>query len=228
MLGALRRPVDQQDRGRRGDHVDHADQRLLRHARAPGAREGEQHGGEQCEGERIAVGREILRRVAEHEGDRRAERGDLRERQIDEDDFARQHLDAEIGVDADETDRHEERRPEKCERLAHRAAAGQRRDIGVEQRDVIAGLRQRADRSCQRHDRRAGLARHELDVALRLVRLAHDDAHVARLHGAHDSGEMRGARRHAGLHLDEADEIQPEAAREIRPAVVIGDDRHGP
>ena len=41
------------------------------------------------------------------------------------------------------------------------------------------------------------------------------------------AGKVRGARRHAGLGLDEADEIQAEAAREIRPAVVVGDDRHG-
>ena len=61
--------------------------------------------------------------MAEHEGGGRAERRDLRQRQIDEDDFARQHLDAEIGVDADEADRHEERRPEECERVDHRAAA---------------------------------------------------------------------------------------------------------
>ena len=48
MLGALRRAVDQQDRGRRRDHVNDADQRFLRHARAPGAREGEQHRREQA------------------------------------------------------------------------------------------------------------------------------------------------------------------------------------
>ena len=61
--------------------------------------------------------------MAEHERGGRAERRDLRKREIDEDHFARQHLDAEIGVDADEADRHQERRPEECERLAHRAAA---------------------------------------------------------------------------------------------------------
>ena len=61
--------------------------------------------------------------MTEHEGHRRAERRDLRQRQIDEDDFAREHLDAEIGVDADQTHRHQECRPEKCERLDHRAAA---------------------------------------------------------------------------------------------------------
>ena len=123
MFGALRRPIDQQNGRRRRDDVDDADQRLLRHARAPGPREGQQHGGKQGECERIAIGRHALRRMAEHEGDRRAERRDLRERQIDEDHFARQDLNAEIGVDADQAYRHQERRPEKCERLDHRVAA---------------------------------------------------------------------------------------------------------
>ena len=123
MLGALRRAVDQQDRGRRRDDVNDADQRFLRQARCPGAREREQHGREQREGERVAVGGGALRRMAEHEGRGRAERGDLRQREIDEDDVARQHLDAEPGVDADETHRHQKRGPKECDRLAHRAAA---------------------------------------------------------------------------------------------------------
>ena len=123
MFGALRRAIDQQNRRRRRDHVDHSDQRLLRHARAPGPRERQQHGRKQGECERISIGRQALRRMAEHEGHGRAERRDLRQRQIDEDDFAGEHLNAEIGVDADEAYRHQERRPEKFERLAHRFAA---------------------------------------------------------------------------------------------------------
>ena len=73
--------------------------------------------------------------MAEHEGHGRAERRDLRQREIDEDDIAGEHLDAEIGVDADEADRDQEGWPQKSERLGHRAtaAAAQRRDIGVEQ-----------------------------------------------------------------------------------------------
>ena len=101
MLGALRRPVDEQNGRRRRNDVDDADQRLLRHARAPGAREGQQHRGQQRERERIAIGRNALRRMAEHECHRRAERRDLRERQIDKDHFAGKHLNAEIGMDAD-------------------------------------------------------------------------------------------------------------------------------
>ena len=123
MFGALRRPIDEQDGRRRRNDVDDADQRLLRHACAPGPREGQQHGREQSERERIAIGRKALRRMTEHECHRRAERRDLRQRQIDKDDFAGKHLDAEIGVDADKTYRHQERRPEKNERLDHRLAA---------------------------------------------------------------------------------------------------------
>ena len=61
--------------------------------------------------------------MAEHECHRRAKRGDLRERQIDKDHFASKHLDTEISMDADKRDRHQERRPEKNERLDHRLAA---------------------------------------------------------------------------------------------------------
>jgi hypothetical protein len=57
--------------------------------------------------------------VPEHEGDRRAKRGDLREREIDEHDVTGEHLDAEIGVDADEAERHQERRPQELERCHH-------------------------------------------------------------------------------------------------------------
>ena len=123
MLGALRRPIDEQDGGRGRHDVDHPDQRFLGHARAPAPREGEQDRGEQGEGERITVGRGAVRGMTEHEGHRRAKRRDLGERQIDEDHFAGKHLDAEIGVDADETDRHQERRPQQCQRFAHRAPA---------------------------------------------------------------------------------------------------------
>jgi hypothetical protein len=46
--------------------------------------------------------------MAKHECHSRAERRDLRERQINEDDFASEDLDAEIGVDTDEAYRYQE------------------------------------------------------------------------------------------------------------------------
>ena len=123
MFGALRRPVDQQNGCRRGNDVDNADQRLLWDPRPPAPRECQQHSGEQREGERIAVGRDALGRMAEHEGDGRTQRRDLGQRQIDEDHFAGQYLNAEIGVDADQAHRHQKRRPEKLQRIDHRIAA---------------------------------------------------------------------------------------------------------
>ncbi len=61
--------------------------------------------------------------MAEHEGDGCAKRCDLGQREIDKDDVARQHLDAEIGVDADKAHRHQERGPKKSDRLDHFAPA---------------------------------------------------------------------------------------------------------
>ena len=62
--------------------------------------------------------------MTEHESYRRAKRRDLCQRQIDKDDFAGQHLDAEIGVDTDKAYRHQERRPEKQHWFDHRVATG--------------------------------------------------------------------------------------------------------
>ena len=123
VFGALRSPIDQQDRGCRGHHVDHPDQRFLRHTRCPGPRERQQHGRQQGEGQRIAVGRETLCGMTKHEGNGRAECCDLRQREIDEDDITGEYLDPEIGVDADEAHRHQEGWPEKSKRLGHLATA---------------------------------------------------------------------------------------------------------
>ena len=57
--------------------------------------------------------------MTEHEGHRGAERRDLRQRQVDKDDLARQHLDAEIDVDADQTNRNQECRQKKYQGLDH-------------------------------------------------------------------------------------------------------------
>jgi hypothetical protein len=123
MLGALRGPVDQQDRSCRRNDVDDPDERFLGHARCPGARERQQHGRQQCEGEGVSVGRKALRGMAEHEGDGRAEGCDLGQREIDENDIAGEYLDSEVSVDGDKTRRYQEGWPEKCERLGHFALA---------------------------------------------------------------------------------------------------------
>jgi len=49
---------------------------------------------------------------------RRAERGDLSQRDVDEDDLAREDVDAEVGVDAREHQAHEEWRPQDREEVA--------------------------------------------------------------------------------------------------------------
>jgi hypothetical protein len=69
------------------------------------------------------MGRAAQGGMSEHERRGRAERGDLRQCEIDEDYFAGEHLDAEIGVDAGEADSHQERRHQKRKCLGHFAAA---------------------------------------------------------------------------------------------------------
>ena len=61
--------------------------------------------------------------MAEQERRRRAQGGDLGERDIHEDDLAGQHVDAEVGVDAGEDQTHEERRPQKGQQIAEHASA---------------------------------------------------------------------------------------------------------
>jgi hypothetical protein len=66
------------------------------------------------------VGGEALRRVAEEEGDRRAQGRHLREREVDEDHVAREHLQAEVRVDPDEGRAGERREGQEGEGVAHR------------------------------------------------------------------------------------------------------------
>ena len=107
------------------------------------------------------------------------------------------------------------------------AAASESRDVDVEQREIVAPPAGSAPTDAASTATVAlRTLRQEGDVLLRLVRLAHDDPRIARAHGPDQRSEMRGRRRHAGLRLDVADEIEPEAAREIGPAVVVGDERN--
>ena len=55
--------------------------------------------------------------------------------------------------------------------------------------------------------------------------LPHDDAHPTRPHYLDDASQVRRSRRHARLYLQETRKLQPKAAGEIGPAIVIGDDR---
>src|SRR4051794_12127922 len=58
--------------------------------------------------------------------------------------------------------------------------------------------------------------------------LPHDNTHATCPHYVDDVSQMRRGRRHARLYLQEARKVQPKAAGEIGPAVVVGDDRHAP
>ena len=119
VLSALRCTVDQQECGGGGHHVDHADQRFLRNAARPLARERQQPGGGKGEGERVGVACAALCRMSQHEGHGRPECGDLGQRQVDEHDVARENLDAEIGVDRNQAYRHQERQPQQGKCVGH-------------------------------------------------------------------------------------------------------------
>ena len=67
MFGALRRPIDQQDRSRRGNDVDNSDQCFLRNPLRPHSRERKQQRRHKRERQRVAIGCEALRGVPEHE-----------------------------------------------------------------------------------------------------------------------------------------------------------------
>ena len=60
--------------------------------------------------------------MAHEERDGRAEGGDLRQRQVDEDDVALEHLQAEVGVDADERDARDRGQQQEGGGFRHRSA----------------------------------------------------------------------------------------------------------
>ena len=65
--------------------------------------------------------------MAEQERDCCAERRNLRQREIDKDDFAAKNLNAEIDMDTDEAHGHQKSRPEKPEYFDHRVIAADTR-----------------------------------------------------------------------------------------------------
>ena len=75
---------------------------------------GAEHRCRQAEGVRLPG----VHLIAQQERRGRAERGDLRERDVDENDLAGQHVDAEVRVNASEDQAHEERRPQDREERA--------------------------------------------------------------------------------------------------------------
>jgi hypothetical protein len=69
------------------------------------------------------MGGEALGRMAEEEGRGRAERGDLRQREVDEDHVAAQDVQPEIRVDADQRDAGSRGQREEGEGVDHGARA---------------------------------------------------------------------------------------------------------
>jgi hypothetical protein len=107
--------IGHQHGGGRGDGVHHADHRLLRDVPAPAPAERQDHGARWWR-QRVGVGLPGLRVVAEEERWWRWRR-DLRHRDIHEDDLAREHVDAEVGVDPGEDQAHEKGRPQNRDQL---------------------------------------------------------------------------------------------------------------
>ena len=117
VLDAVRRAVGEEHGGCGRDRVHDTDHRFLRHvplARA-GKREDERAHDGGREPERVRLPGVELEAEEERRGG--AQRGDLRERDVDEDDLAREHVHAQVRVDPREHQTHEEWCPEQREQL---------------------------------------------------------------------------------------------------------------
>ena len=144
-----------QDHRRRCDRVRDADDRFLRDARLVPLDHGEDQRADHREAEAHPVDLRIgVRVVALPHGNRRAERRDLREREVDEDHPSLDDVQTEVGVNAgDDQARRDRRRQELQNAPVHRCLlsgqlfqrARQQPDVVVEQLDVIAGFFRAAD-----------------------------------------------------------------------------------
>ena len=95
----------------------------MRDAARAAARQREHQGPEDREGQAGRVGRPRVQLEAEEEGRGGPERGDLGQRDVDEDHLARDDVEAQIGVDAREHQAHQERHPHQREQVARHAAS---------------------------------------------------------------------------------------------------------
>ena len=114
-LGALRRAIHHEHGERGRDRVDDADDRLLRERTLPHGRHREEQAAADGERQRVPVGGGAARRVTGQQRDRDAERGDLGQREVDEDHAAREHVQAEVGVDAGQHEARQERQREQID-----------------------------------------------------------------------------------------------------------------
>ena len=123
MLAALGRAVHHEHRRRRGDHVDDADDGLLRDRGAPGAAHREERRARHREGQRIPVGGRALDGMPGQIRDGDAQRRHLGQRQVHEDDAAGEHVEAQVDVDAGEDETGEKGKTEDVEHGAALASA---------------------------------------------------------------------------------------------------------
>ena len=172
MLALGRRLAHRQDRRGRRDRVADADDRLLRDARVPAADRREHDRADEGERQADPVDDGRVRVAARHrqqQRDRRAERGDLRQRQIHEDHPALDDVHAEVGVDAGQDQAGRRTAPPGTRGCAGVHASyfvpvcligvDQQVDVVVEQREVVGDLLRAADRRRQHEHLAAGLAR---------------------------------------------------------------------
>src|SRR5262249_60403643 len=136
-------------------------------------------------------------------------------------------LEAEPGVNAGEDDgRRERQRCEYEDLLEHGSVRGgqrarERADVMVEQREIIACPWQAADRRRELHDDRTGPAGEQSRDFVRLEWLVHNHTHVLLPDRRGELREPRRAPAYAFLGLDHVEDVEAEAAREIRAGIVV-------
>ena len=140
VLGALRRAVEHQNayRGRHG--IDDTDHRFLLQQFFVRPSQRKKHGAADRKRKAIPVTRLAVDRITGKHREGKAERRDLRERQVGEYDATRQHMHAEIGVDSSE---HKPGNERPQQQLDHSRVSlglqgcGKPFHVLIEQRDII-------------------------------------------------------------------------------------------
>ncbi len=119
LFPAIRRAAQHQDHGRGGHGVDDTDQRFLRHERFASSGGGKDRRSDEREGQRNRMALRGVQAEAPEKPHRRAQRRHLRQRQVDEDHPALDHVQAEIRVDASQYEAGRERLDHHAEEFAH-------------------------------------------------------------------------------------------------------------
>ena len=133
--------VGEQHGARRGYRVDDTDDGFLRDVPTSRPRQGQDQRADEGREESDGVRLPRVHVVADEERGGRAQRGDLGQGDIDEDDLTGQNVDAEVGVDPGEDEAHQERDPQQLQQVDHvlLERLGQRLDVEVDGREVVVG-----------------------------------------------------------------------------------------